>query len=472
MSINSQSPLSFLPQELIRLKRDGKTLSDHQISAFINGITNGDVSDAQASAFAMSVFFKSMTLNECVALTRSMRDSGRVMRWKNLSGPVLDKHSSGGVGDTVSLALAPLIAACGGYVPMISGRGLGHTGGTLDKMASITGYQIMPDHTRFEKVVREVGCAIIGQTDDLAPADRKLYAIRDVTSTVESVPLITASILSKKLAAGLQALIMDVKVGNGAFMPTMEAARPLATSLVKVANGSGLPIRAVLTDMSQPLAPYAGNAIEVQFAVDYLKGIIKAPRFHQVTVELCAHMLVVGRLVKTMEEGRRKTLAALESGRAAEIFAKMVAGMGGPIDFMQRSRHYLAHAPIIKPVFPETSGQITAIDTRTLGLCVVELGGGRTNAQASINPAVGLSLIMQQGQWCAPDTPLLHLHAADETTWEKVAHQIRKAFTISDINMMPYDPSRQASCILDVVRAQQTKQPATKQQTTQKEVQK
>jgi thymidine phosphorylase len=285
--------MSFLPQEIIRHKRDGGVLTAEQIQDFIEGLTSGRVSEGQAASFAMAVFFRGLSVPERVALTRSMTRSGEVLQW-SLPGPVLDKHSTGGVGDTVSLALGPAVAACGGYVPMISGRGLGHTGGTLDKLDSIPGYASQPDLETFRRVTRDVGCAIIGQTADLAPADKRLYAIRDVTATVESIDLITASILSKKLAAGLQGLVMDVKFGSGAFMSQAADAKALAESLVLVANGAGLPTSALLTDMNEPLASAAGNAVEVAYTVDYLTGKRRDPRFHEVTVALSAEMLVLG----------------------------------------------------------------------------------------------------------------------------------------------------------------------------------
>ncbi len=274
-----------LPQETIRAKRDGGTLDGAEIDAFIAGLTDGSVTEGQAAAFAMAVFFRGLSVPERVALTRAMTHSGEVLAW-DLPGPVLDKHSSGGVGDTVSLPLAPMVAACGGYVPMISGRGLGHTGGTLDKLASIPGYDVAPAPDLFRRVVAEVGCAIIGQTPRMAPADKRLYAIRDVTGTVESLDLITASILSKKLAAGLGGLVMDVKQGSGAFMATLPEARALAGSIVSVAVGAGLPTRALITDMDAPLASSAGNAVEVAYAIDYLTGARREPRFHAVTLAL------------------------------------------------------------------------------------------------------------------------------------------------------------------------------------------
>src|SRR5215204_7154788 len=293
----------LLPQEIIRSKRDGGTLPAEAIEAFVAGLTDGRVSEGQAAAFAMAVFFRGLTLDERVALTRAMTRSGAVLSW-DLPGPVLDKHSTGGVGDAVSLALAPAVAACGGFVPMISGRGLGHTGGTLDKLDAIPGYRSQPDLDTFRRVVRDIGCAIIGQTDDLAPADRRLYAIRDVTATVESIDLITASILSKKLAAGLHGLVMDVKFGKGAFMAKLSDAVELAKSLTAVANGAGVPTTALLTDMDEPLASAAGNAVEMAYAVEYLTGRRREPRFHAVAVELAAEMLLLGRLAATVEEAR------------------------------------------------------------------------------------------------------------------------------------------------------------------------
>jgi thymidine phosphorylase len=424
-------PLPFLPQEVIRAKRDGKALSSAQISAFIDGVNNQRITDAQVAAFTMSVFFQGMSADECVALTHAMRDSGRVMRWEHLNGPVLDKHSTGGVGDVVSLPLAPMLAACGAYVPMISGRGLGHTGGTLDKLTSISGYDVNPDPTLFERVVREVGCAIIGQTDDLAPADRKLYAIRDVTGSVESVPLITASILSKKLAAGLQGLIMDVKVGNGAFMASLEEAQILARSLVSVAHGAGLPTRALLTDMNEPLAPCAGNALEVLFAVEYLKGSHRDTRFHAVTIALCAHLLVLGGIANSVEEGEQKAQHALDSGKAAEKFAQMVSALGGSSRVMETPETVLPEAPFVVPVLAQSEGFISHIDTRALGLAVIQLGGGRVRADARIDLAVGLSDLLPLGARCERDTPLGFVHANDETMEQAVADVVRNAYTLT-----------------------------------------
>src|SRR5271167_382390 len=325
----------ILPQEIIRLKRDGEALSAGEIGDFIAGLTSGAVTEGQAAAFAMAIFFRGMTIDERVYLTQAMTRSGAKLDWRaaNLPGPVVDKHSTGGVGDNVSLMLAPMLAACGAYVPMISGRGLGHTGGTLDKLDSISGYVSQPDLALFKRVVKEAGCAIIGQTSDLAPADRRLYAIRDVTATVESIALITASILSKKLAAGLEGLVMDVKTGSGAFMATLDGARELATSIATVANDAGLPTVSLITDMNEPLASAAGNAVEVQNAVDYLSGERDA-RLHEVTLALGAELLALSRLAPDVAAGRAALERSLASGAAAERFELMVRALGGPNDFL------------------------------------------------------------------------------------------------------------------------------------------
>jgi thymidine phosphorylase len=427
----------MLPQEIIRKKRDGHTLSDGEISAFIAGLTNGDVTDAQAAAFAMAVFFRGMTMAERVALTKSMMISGHQLQWNDKSasafdthGPILDKHSTGGIGDNVSLMLAPAVAACGGYVPMISGRGLGHTGGTLDKLDAIPGYVTQPDIALFRKVVRETGAAIIGQTADLAPADKKLYAIRDVTATVESIPLITASILSKKLAAGLQGLVMDVKTGSGAFMPTLEGSRELAQSLADVATGAGLPTTALITEMDEPLASAAGNALEVQNAVHYLDGTHRDARLHKVVVALGAEMLLIGGLVATLDEGVTKLENAIASGAAAERFQRMVTALGGPSDFMAKTESYLPRAPVIRAVAADASGFVHSIATREIGLAVVSLGGGRTRAEDRIDPSVGLTKLLSVGTRVEKGEPLAFVHAANETDAEKAAAMIRTAYTI------------------------------------------
>ena len=380
----------------------------------------------------MAVFLQGMERDEAVALTRAMRDSGRVLDWSDLDldGPLLDKHSTGGIGDTVSLVLAPLVAACGGYVPMISGRGLGHTGGTLDKLDSIPGYRTAPDTAAFRRAVKDAGCAIVGQTGDLAPADRRLYAVRDVTATVESIPLITASILSKKLAAGLQGLVMDVKTGSGAFAAQLSMARDLARSIVEVAGGAGLPATALITDMDQPLANAAGNAVEVRFAMDYLKGDHRDGRFHEVTMALGVEMLRLGGLAKTDVDAAQKLADALASGEAAQRFARMVAALGGPPDLLERPDAHLPRAPVVRPTFPEIPGTVTAMDTRAVGLVVVELGGGRRDPGDSVDPAVGLTEIAEIGTPVGPDRPLALIHARTDADADRAEADFRAAVTV------------------------------------------
>jgi thymidine phosphorylase len=421
----------MLPQEVIRRKRDGAALTTEQVKDFIAGLTSGAVSEGQVAAFAMAVFFKGMTREEAVGLTLAMRDSGTVLHW-DLPGPVVDKHSSGGIGDNVSLYLAPMLAACGLYVPMISGRGLGHTGGTLDKLDSIPGYKTQPDLALFRKVTKEAGCCIIGQTADLAPADKRLYGIRDVTATVESVPLITASILSKKLAAGLQHLVLDVKCGSGAFMATVEEARALATSLVAVANGAGLKTTALITDMDEPLAPVAGNALEVAHAAEFLLNRRVNSRVSDITLALGAELLVSAGVSADVATARAKLETTLTSGKAAEHFDHMVALLGGPQNFLATYDKHLKPAPIIRPVFADDEGKVTSIVTRHLGLAVIELGGGRRVASDSINHTVGLEHLLGKGFRADFETPLCFVHAQTESEFEKAAAIVKDAYTIAE----------------------------------------
>ena len=422
----------MLPQEIIRKKRDGVPLTRDEVREFISGLTNGSISEGQVAAFAMAVFFKGMSAEEAVGLTLAMRDSGTILTW-DMPGPVVDKHSTGGIGDNISLMLAPMLAACGCFVPMISGRGLGHTGGTLDKLDSIPGYNTQPDLALFRKVVREAGCAIIGQTADLAPADKRLYGIRDVTATVESVPLITASILSKKLAAGLQHLVMDVKTGSGAFMANYEDAVTLSKSLVSVANGAGLKTTALITDMDEPLASAAGNALEVFHAIEFLKGRLINKRVEAVTLALGAELLLSAGIISTLDDGKKKLAATIDSGSAAEHFAKMTALLGGPEDFMERPDHYMKAASIIRLVYAEEEGTICKIETRQLGLAVIELGGGRLRADDKIDHAVGLRNLLGKNFRADMNTPLCMIHAQDEASFERAAKIVMAAYTVGDV---------------------------------------
>ncbi len=400
--------------DLICAKRDGRELSDEQIQFFVDGLADSSIPAEQVSALAMAVCLNSMSFDEAGKLTLAMASSGTVLEWRDLQldGPVVDKHSTGGVGDKVSFMLAPIAAACGCYVPMISGRGLGHTGGTTDKAESIPGYNTAPDFATFRKVVKQVGCAIIGQTADLAPADRRLYAIRDVTGTVESVPLITASILSKKIAAGLDALVMDVKVGTGAFMPTAEGARKLAKSIITTAAMAGLKTHVLVTDMNEVLGGTAGNALEIDEAIRYLRNEHREPRLDAVTLGLCAEMLVVTGIESDRDVAVERCDEAVTGGRALEIFGKMVAALGGPSDFVENSAKYLAAAPVVRAV--HSAGYLRSIDTRGVGNAIIELGGGRHSVGEALDLSVGFSDIASIGTLLDEHTPLAIVHAASE----------------------------------------------------------
>ncbi|MCC5815627.1 MAG: thymidine phosphorylase [Leptospira sp.] len=388
---------SYLPQELIRKKALDGTWEPEEIRFLIGGIADGSLADSQVGALAMAIFLKGLSAPETAELTLAMRDSGQVLQW-DLPGPVIDKHSTGGVGDLVSLTLGPMVAACGGYVPMISGRGLGHTGGTLDKLDSIPGFQTQLDIEKFRSVVKDVHLAIVGQTSDLAPADKKLYSIRDVTGTVASIPLITASILSKKLAAGLQGLCMDVKTGNGAFMETKELSIQLAESIANVCFHAGIPIASIVTDMSQPLASCAGNVVEVVYAIDYLTGVLREPRFHEIVMKLSSELLVLSGIHTDIDESRIKLESVLNSGKAAEIFERMVYAQGGGKNFLTTYKKDLRWADYQSPIIAEKTGYISSIETRELGLIVVGLGGGRKSPGEAIDFRVGLTEIAELGR--------------------------------------------------------------------------
>jgi thymidine phosphorylase len=430
----------MLIPELIRKKRDGGELSAEEIEEFVAGITDGGVTDAQVGAMAMAIVWRGMSGPERVALTGAMMRSGDVLQWHQPEGgfaldrPVLDKHSTGGVGDKVSLLLAPIIAACGGAVPMISGRGLGHTGGTLDKLDSIPGYDCTPTAERFREVVARVGCAIIGQTGALAPADRRLYAIRDSTGTVESMSLIVASILSKKLAAGLDALVMDVKAGSGAFLPSLQDTRELARAIVEVARGNGLPTTALLTDMNQVLGRTAGNAVEVLESIQALRASAEAdPRLIEVTLALSAELLVLAGLEPDLDRARDAARTALSSGAAAEAFGAMATALGGPADLIDVPEKHLPQAPIVRAVEPLEAGVVTAIDVRSVGVAIVALGGGRSRETDPVDHAVGLTEVAALGESVAPSgRPLTVLHARDEAAFAQAAAALRTAFTLGD----------------------------------------
>lgn len=420
--------------ETIRKKRDGRELSAEEIDFFVQGLTDGSLPAEQVSALAMAIVINSMTLAEVSRLTSGMAHSGTVLDWSDLKlpGPVVDKHSTGGVGDKVSFVLAPIAAACGCFVPMISGRGLGHTGGTLDKISSIPGYNAMPDFELFKKIVKDTGCAIIGQTSQLAPADGRLYAIRDVTGTVESVPLITASILSKKFAAGLDALVLDIKAGSGAFMTTVEHADQLGKALVNTAESIGLRTRALVTDMNEVLGRSAGNALEIAEAVRYLRNEERDERLDEVVMQLCAEMFLMTDLEPGRDAARRRAEDVITSGRAAEKFQAMVAGLGGPADIVEHYERYLPKAQVVEPVYPEKDGYLVEVEAFAVGNAVVELGGGRRRQDDVLDLSVGFSDVAPIRTWVDRETPLAMVHAASKEDAARGAALYRKACRTGD----------------------------------------
>ena len=439
----------MLVPELIRRKRDGGELTPEELGFLVRGISDGSVSDAQVGALAMAVVVRGMSVAERIALTGEMTRSGDVLDWSaaGLHGPALDKHSTGGVGDKVSLLLAPIVAACGGAVPMISGRGLGHTGGTLDKLEAIPGYDTAPDNDTFRRAVASAGCAIVGQTGTLAPADRRLYAIRDATGTVESIPLIAASILSKKLAAGLDALVMDVKVGSGAFLPGHEQASELAQAIVEIARGNGLHASALLTDMDRVLGRSAGNAVEVRESIDHLTGAAADERLRAVTLALSAELLRLGGVIDDEDEARAAAERALDGGAAAERFAAMVAQLGGPADLVEAPERHLAAAPVELAAEPAQAGIVTAVQVRAVGLAVIALGGGRTRETDPVDHAVGLTEVAAPGERVGPgERPLALVHARDEASASRAGDALRDAYGIGDV------PPRAVRPVLEILR--------------------
>ena len=414
------------PSTLLQRLRDGGEPPPDEVAAFARGIADGSVSDAQAGAFAMAVCLRGLSEPARVALTEAMRDSGERLRWE--AGPVLDKHSTGGVGDCVSLVLAPALAACGAFVPMISGRGLGHTGGTLDKLEAIPGLRTDLGSEALRRQVREVGCAILGASAALAPADARLYALRDVTGTVRSVDLIVASILSKKLAAGLGGLVLDVKAGSGALMRIADEAEALARALVATGTGAGCATRALVTAMDEPLAPAMGNALEVREAIAALRG--GGGRLADLTADLGGAALALGALAPDEAAGAEAIRRTLADGRAAEVFGRMVAHQGGPADLLERDR--LAWAPVAREVPASRAGFVTAMDGAALGQAVVALGGGRRQAGDRVDPSVGLSAVARIGARVERGEALALVHAASEADADAAAEAVRAAIALGD----------------------------------------
>ncbi|MFD2740901.1 thymidine phosphorylase [Sulfitobacter aestuarii] len=410
--------------------RHGEALDPAELAFVAQGLADDTFSDAQAGAFAMGICRNGLDEAGRVALTLAMRDSGRVLDW-GLDGPVLDKHSTGGVGDCVSLLLAPALAACGAYVPMISGRGLGHTGGTLDKLEAIPGLSTQLNETAFRDLVADTGCAIVSASAEIAPADRRLYALRDVTATVDSIDLITASILSKKLAAGLDALVLDVKVGSGAFMKDIAAGRALAQALCVTANQAGCRCTALISDMNAPLVPALGNALEVHEVMQVLCGGTGGA-LAEITAELGGVLLAHGGLAADAGQGAAAIRGAIRSGAAAERFARMIAAMGGPDDFLESWSELLPQAPVRREVRAGAAGHVGAIDGEALGLAVVALGGGRAQKSDVIDPAVGLSQVIGLGARVERDAVLAQVHARNDAEAAQAVAAVQAAFTLSE----------------------------------------
>jgi pyrimidine-nucleoside phosphorylase len=415
--------------DLIAKKRDGGELEDDDIQRLVGAFTAFELADYQMSAWLMAVYLRGMTTRETVALTQAMLHSGQVLDLSSVPGAKVDKHSTGGVGDKVSICLAPLVAACGVRVPMVSGRGLGHTGGTLDKLEAIPGFRTDLPAPDFARITREVGTCMIGQTKEIAPADKRIYALRDVTATVESIPLIVASILSKKLAEGIDGLVLDVKVGRGAFMRDATRARELAETLVRVGTDAGKRVSAILTDMSAPLGKAVGNANETREAIRVLHGE-GPPDLVECTMALGAEMLLVAGASESTEAARAELGSALGSGKALGVFERMVAAQGGDARVAQDPGRLLV-APGV-PVLATGSGYVAAIDALEIGLVGVALGAGRTRADQKVDPAVGLSIEKKPGAHVARGEPLAFLHVRQEGDAEAVRDRVLRAFRLSE----------------------------------------
>jgi len=423
----------MIPQEIIRKKRDKLSLTEEEVKLFVNGLTDNSFSDAQIAAMSMAIFQNGMTDEETVWMTHAMKNSGDTLEWQDIvdSDLVCDKHSTGGVGDKTSLILAPILAACDLFVPMISGRGLGHTGGTLDKFDSIPDYNTKPDINVFRQVVKDVGCAIIGQTSNLAPADKKLYSIRDTVGTVESLPLITSSILSKKIASGLKTLVLDVKVGNGSFNSTLEIAQNLAYSLVNVAKGAGLECEAILTDMNQVLGRSAGHSLEVKECIEYLISNKRDPQLEIVTNELTSSILMMIKKI-TKEESVKQINTVLDNGKAAEKFERMIHALGGSKSFLNTYEKELSNNMYAKDINLGKQGWIKEIKTRELGLLLIELGGGRKQVDDKINYHVGYDNVLGVGESIDGSTPVIKVSANSKDDFDKVKNSIINCFVVSD----------------------------------------
>lgn len=421
----------MLIKEIIKNKRDKKELTQQEIEFFVNSVVNGNATNEQISAFTMAVFFNKLNLTERKFLTLAMRNSGEVIEFEDLRDmPIVDKHSTGGVSDSVSLPLAPIVAACGAYVPMITGKGLGHTGGTTDKLKSIQGYNTSPTTAEFKKVVKEVGCAVIGQTANLAPADKRIYTIRDTTATVDSIDLICSSILSKKLASGIKNLVMDVKTGSGAFMQTLEDAENLAQNIVNIANSVGVPSVALITDMNEALGRNIGNSLEILETIDFLTNKPVDNKLKEVTLELAAQMLLISNIASTKQQALEKVNNALQSGKAATIFANMVQALGGSADIINNPTKYLPVAKYTAEIFLDKSGVVTNINNYELGMTLVHLGGGRKAADDVLDLSVGLTNVKKVGEIVDASNPFATLHYNNKNDVENITRILNNCITV------------------------------------------
>jgi pyrimidine-nucleoside phosphorylase len=428
-------PSPFNPVEFLREKRDGRAHGPAAVAAFVDAFVRGDVADYQASAWLMAAFINGLSSSETLALTQAMLRSGKILSLETVRAVKVDKHSTGGVGDKISLCLAPLVAACGVAVPMISGRGLGHTGGTLDKLEAIPGFRVELDAKRFERTVREVGTCLIGQTGELAPADRRLYALRDVTATIECIPLIVASILSKKLAEGIDGLVLDVKCGGGAFMKDLKHARALGKALVSVGQGAGKRVSALITDMSAPIGRTIGNALETREALEILRN--QGPSdTRALTLELGAEMLLLGERCRSRAQAIALLQAALADGSALRVFRKLVKAQGGDVRVVDDPSR-LARAKVRLDVPAPRNGFVTAIDAYALGTLAIELGAGRTRADQTIEPGAGFELRAVVGSRVARGDALITIHAANKALATRVRDRVAAAYAIGNVAPRP-----------------------------------
>ncbi|HEX8501772.1 MAG TPA: thymidine phosphorylase [Pyrinomonadaceae bacterium] len=426
--------MSMRPQDIIRKKRDGGELSREEVASFVRGVVSGAWADYQSSALLMAVYLTGMTTAEMEALTQAMLRSGEVLDFSDVALPKADKHSTGGVGDKTSLVIAPLVAACGVAVPMISGRGLGHTGGTLDKLEAIPGYRVHLDLAEFRRVIGRVGYAMMGQTAEIAPADKKLYALRDATETVESIPLIVASIMSKKLAAGLGALVLDVKTGSGAFMRDDGRARALARALVRTGHSCGVRTEALLTDMSQPLGLAVGNANEVQECIRVMRGESgdEARDVRDLSLELAARMVALSGAAAGIEEARERVRRALDTGAALERFRRNVEEQGGDPRVCDDPLRLSDLTVREVRVESEHAGYVVSVDSAEVGRAVAAVGGGRARVEDKIDPAVGYLARARVGQQVSAGEPLGLLYCRPGAAGESAAARIRAAYTVGE----------------------------------------